>query len=236
VHPSYRIGLITGVCLTVVLVRIACVVLAAYPLHLVERYLGPRTQQPSWRNVLIVAWTGMRGGVSLAAALALPLTLVGGGPFPKRDLVIFLTFCVILATLVGQGLSLGPVIRLLQLQEDGSREREHAQAHLTAVHAALARLDALAMEQWVPEEYLTHLRSVYEQKIEDYTRRLNESGTTDDQDGDRLAAQLRLRQEVLTAERAAVIRLRDRGRIDDEVLRQVERELDLEEQRLQADL
>jgi hypothetical protein len=92
------------------------------------------------------------------------------------------------------------------------------------------------MEQWVPEEYLTHLRSVYEQKIEDYTRRLNESGTTDEHDGDRLAVQLRLRQEVLTAERAAVIRLRDRGRIDDEVLRQVERELDLEEQRLQADL
>ena len=104
------------------------------------------------------------------------------------------------------------------------------------MHAALARLDDLAMEQWVPEVYLTHLRSVYEQKIEDYTRRLNEFGTTDDQDGDRLAAQRRLRQEVLTAERAAVIKLRDRGRIDDEVLRQVERELDLEEQQLQTDL
>ena len=116
----------------------------------------------------------MRGGVALAAALALPLTLVGGGPFPERDLVIFLTFCVILATLVGQGLSLAPLIRLLHLQEDGTREREHAKAHLAAVHAALARLDELAMEQWVPEEYLTHLRSVYEQKIEDYTRRLNE--------------------------------------------------------------
>lgn len=224
------------VCLTVVLVRIACVVLAAIPLHLVEQYLGPRTQQPSWRNVLIVAWTGMRGGVALAAALALPLTLVGGGPFPERDLVIFLTFCVILATLVGQGLSLAPLIRLLNLQEDGSLEREHAQAHLTAVHAATARLDELAMEQWVPEEYLTHMRSVYEQKSEDYTSRLNGSGTTDDQAGDQQEAKLRLRQEVLTAERAAVIRLRDQGRIDDEVLRQVERELDLEEQQIQADL
>ena len=224
------------VCLTVVLVRIACVVLAAIPLHLVEQYLGPRTQQPSWRNVLIVAWTGMRGGVALAAALALPLTLVGGGPFPERDLVIFLTFCVILATLVGQGLSLAPLIRLLNLQEDGSLEREHAQAHLTAVHAATARLDELAMEQWVPEEYLTHMCSVYEQKSEDYTSRLNGSGTTDDQAGDQQEAKLRLRQEVLTAERAAVIRLRDQGRIDDEVLRQVERELDLEEQQIQADL
>ena len=224
------------ICLTVVLVRIGCVVLAAFPLHLFERYLGPRTRQPSWRNVLIVAWTGMRGGVSLAAALALPLTLVGGAPFPQRDLVLFLTFCVILATLVGQGLSLAPLIRWLDLQEDGSREQEHAQAHLAAVHAALERLDELCMQSWVPEEYLTHLRSVYEQKSEGYSRRLNGSGDEDERDGDRQEAKLRLRQEVLTAERAAVIRLRDQGRIDDEVLRQVERELDLEEQQIQADL
>jgi monovalent cation/hydrogen antiporter len=80
------------ICLAVVLVRIGCVVLDAFPFQLFERYLGPRTRRPSWRNVLIVAWTGMRGGVSLAAALALPLTLVGGGPFPQCDLVIFLTF------------------------------------------------------------------------------------------------------------------------------------------------
>src|SRR5438876_794340 len=103
-----------------------------------------------WPVALRFPCSGMRGGVSLAAALALPLMLVGGGSFPERDLVIFLTFCVILATLVGQGLSLGPLIRLLHLQEDGAREREHAQAHLTAAHAALARLDELASEQWVP--------------------------------------------------------------------------------------
>jgi CPA1 family monovalent cation:H+ antiporter len=223
------------VCLTVVLVRIACVVLAAFPLHLFERYLSPRTRQPSWRNVMIVAWTGMRGGVSLAAALALPLTLVSGALFPQRDLVIFLTFCVILATLVGQGLSLATLIRLLHLQEEGSREREHVLAHLAAMHAAIARLDELAIQQWVPEEYLAHLRSVYEQKTEDYTRRLNGSGDAAERDGDRQEAKIRLRQEVLTAERAAIIRLRDQGRIDDEVLRQVERELDLEEQQLQAD-
>ena len=92
------------------------------------------------------------------------------------------------------------------------------------------------MQPWVPDEYLTHLRAVYEQKTEDYTRRLNESGETGERDGGRQEAKLRLRQEVLTAERAAVIRLRDQGRIDDEVLRQVERELDLEEQQIQADL
>jgi CPA1 family monovalent cation:H+ antiporter len=128
------------------------------------------------------------------------------------------------------------LIRVLHLQEDGSHEQEHAQAHLAAVHAALKRLDELCMQPWVPEEYLTHLRSLYEQKSDDYAKRLNGSAETDEQDGDRREAKLRLRQEVLTAERAAVIQLRDQGRIDDEVLRQVERELDLEEQQIQADL
>src|SRR5207245_10831349 len=108
----------------------------------------------------IVAWSGICRAVSRAAALALPLMIVGGGPFPDRDLVIFLTFCVILATLVGQGMSLGPVIRLLHLQGDESREREHVQAHLAAAHAALARLDELATEESVPEAALTHMRSV----------------------------------------------------------------------------
>jgi len=223
------------VSLTVIVIRVAWVVPAAFPSHLLRRYLGPREGPPAWRNVLIVAWTGMRGGVSLAAALALPLTIAGGGLFPERDLVIFLTFCVILATLVGQGLSLGPIIRLLHLPDDESREREHAQAHLAAARAALARLDELATEEWIPEEYLTHLRSAYEEKIKDFTVRRDGSGASDERDGDRPSAQRRLRQEVLKAERIAVIRLRDQGRIDDEVLRQVERELDLEEQRLQAD-
>jgi len=224
------------ICLAVIVVRMVWVVPAAFPSRLLARFLGRREAPPSWRNVLIVAWTGMRGGVSLAAALALPLTITGGGAFPERDLVIFLTFCVILATLVGQGLSLGPLIHLLHLQEDGSREREHAQAHLAAAHAALARLDELATEEWVPEEELTHLRSVCEEKIQDFTVRLDGAGAADERDEVRPEARRRLRQEVLHAERAAVIRLRDQGHIDDEVLRQVERELDLEEQRLQVDL
>jgi monovalent cation/hydrogen antiporter len=224
------------ICLTVVVVRIAWVVFSAFPSRLLRKYLRPREASPVWRNVLIVAWTGMRGGVSLAAALALPLTIAGGKPFPGRDLVIFLTFCVILATLVGQGLSLGPLIRLLHLQEDGSREREHVQAHLEAARVALIRLDELAAEEWVPQEYLTHLRSVYEDKEKNFSTRIDGASAAGEQDGDHQTAQRRLRQEVLKAERASIIRLRDQGRIDDEVLRRVERELDLEEQRLQVDL
>jgi len=195
--------------------------------------LRERDPYPGWRQVAMVAWIGMRGGLSLAAALALPLTLTGGVPFPQRDLVIFFTFCVILVTLVGQGLSLGPVIRLLGLEPDSSLEREHAQAHLVAARAALSRLDELATEGWVPQDAFTRLHSSYEKKLRALTTPMDDDATTG---GSAVhePIQQRLRQEVLQAERAAVIGLRDRGRIDDETLRLVERELDLEEQRFQG--
>ncbi len=218
--------------LAVIAVRIAWVFLAAYLPRLVSPRLRARDPYPGWRQVAIVAWVGMRGGLSLAAALALPYTLTGGVLFPQRDLVIFFTFGVILATLVGQGLSLVPVIRLLGLERESSLEREHAQAHLVAARAALSRLDELATEAWVPKDALAHLRFHYAQKLETLTAAMDGAGSERfDEHG---SVEPRLRQEVLRAERAAVIRLRDRGRIDDETLRLVERELDLEEQRWQG--
>jgi CPA1 family monovalent cation:H+ antiporter len=173
----------------------------------------------------------MRGGLSLAAALALPLTLANGAPFPQRDLVIFFTFGVILVTLVGQGLSLGPIIGLLGLQRDGALEREHALAHLVAARAALSRLDELAGEEQIPQDALAHLRAHYARKLETLKEAMDGAGNErfDGHEPD----QWQIRREVLAAERAVVIGLRDRGRIDDETLRLVERELDLEEQRWQ---
>lgn len=226
------------VCLTVMLVRLLWVLPAAFPARffgLLGRYLGTRNAPTAWRNVLILAWTGMRGGVSLAAALALPLTLAGGHAFPERDLVLFLTFCVILATLVGQGLSLGPLIRLLRLPEDGTHEREHAQAHLTAARAALVRLDELESEEWTTLEEIAHLRAMYEGKMQVYQARADGNEAARQEENARPEQTRRLRQEILQAERTAVIRLRDQRQIDDEVLRVVERELDLEDQRLQTD-
>ncbi len=134
-----------------------------------------------------------------------------------------------MVTLVGQGLSLGSVIRLLGLEPDSSLEREHAQAHLVAARAALSRLNELATEVWVPQDALTHLHSYYEKKLRALTTPMDDA----ENEGSALHSpvQQRLRQEVLKAERAAVIGLRDQGRIDDETLRLVERELDLEEQR-----
>jgi monovalent cation/hydrogen antiporter len=224
------------ICLAAIVVRIAWVISSTYLSRWLSRLLHIQEIFPTLRSVLIVAWTGMRGGVSLAAALALPLTITGGGLFPDRNLVIFLTFSVILATLVLQGLSLSPLIRLLQLKEDGSREKEHIQAHLEAARAALMRLDELSTEDWVPEDYLTRVRSIYENKIKTLNAVVDGGdGAAELLDGARLANKRRLHQEVLEAERSTIIQLRDRGRIDDEVLREVERELDLEEQRLQAD-
>jgi len=217
--------------LAVIAVRIAWVFPSASLPRLVSPRLRDRDPFPGWRPITMAAWMGMRGGLSLAAALALPLSLSGGVPFPQRDLVIFFTFGVILVTLVGQGLSLVPLIRLLGLERDSSLEQEHAQAHLVAARAALSRLDELATEAWVPQDALTYLRSHYAKKLRTLTEAIDGAG---DERFDRHApVQQRLRQEVLTAERAAVIGLRDQGRIDDETLRLVERELDLEEQRLQ---
>src|SRR5947208_9587755 len=147
--------------LAVIAVRIAWVFPAAYLPRLVSPRLRGRDPFPGWRQVAMVAWIGMRGGLSLVAALALPLSLTAGQPFTQRDLVIFFTFAVILVTLVGQGLSLVPFIRLLGLERDSSLEGEHALAHLVATRAALSRLDELATEAWVPKEVLIKMRSHY---------------------------------------------------------------------------
>ena len=101
---------------------------------------------------MIVSWTGMRGVISLAAALALPLTTNAGEPFPERNLILFLTFCVILTTLVVQGLSLPALIRALGVEDDGSGEREETKGRIHVAQAALARLEELEGEDWVRED------------------------------------------------------------------------------------
>ena len=104
------------------------------------------------RNATVVAWAGMRGAVSLAAALAIPLETDTGAPFPGRELIIFLAFCVILVTLVGQGMTLPTLIRALGIEDDGGDAREEAKARKRAAMAALARLEELTGEDWVQED------------------------------------------------------------------------------------
>jgi CPA1 family monovalent cation:H+ antiporter len=199
----------------------------------IPRLLSPALRRrdpfPPWSNVLVLAWTGMRGVVSLAAALALPLTTASGAPFPFRDEVILLTFAVILATLVLQGLTLTPLLRRLDLGEDTRLEMEEAQARETAARAGLARLADLAGEAWVPRDGADRLRAIYTQRV----RRASPIDPGDREAAAQAQAALRrLRHETLTAERRAVIALRDQGAISDDVLHRIEQELDVEATRI----
>jgi monovalent cation/hydrogen antiporter len=220
--------------LTVILVRLVWVFPAAALPRLLSRRLRERDPYPGWRFVLMIGWTGMRGAVSLAAALALPEVTAEGAAFPGRALVVFLTFSVILATLVVQGLSLPLLIRGLGLHDDGASERQETQARLTTAQAALVRLDELAGQDEVSQELDQHLRKHYEARIRSLTKRSKKA--EDDPGEDHATTYQRLQQEALQAERSAVIGLRNRGEINDEVLRRMERELDLEEQQLAGEV
>jgi CPA1 family monovalent cation:H+ antiporter len=173
---------------------------------------------------------GLRGAVSLAAALALPLTTDAGDAFPDRSLIIYLAFAVILATLVFQGLSLPFVIRALRVEDDGLDSREEAKARIHAADAAIARLDELIDEDWVRPETAERLRGMMGFRRNRFASRFDA-----DSDGaieEQSQAYQRLVRELLDAERAAVAELRRQGRINDDVMRRVTRDLDLEDARL----
>jgi monovalent cation/hydrogen antiporter len=192
---------------------------------------GGRGAPSPWRSSTVLAWSGMRGAVSLAAALALPLTTDAEAPFPDRDLLVFLTFSVILGTLVVQGLTLPALIRALNLEDDGLAEKEDAKARIHAADAALERLEELLEEEWVREDTAERLRGLYSFRRDRFMSRFDVEG-----DGgieDRSADYQRLRHELLEAERRAVIALQRSGRIDDGVARRVVRDLDLEDARLE---
>jgi CPA1 family monovalent cation:H+ antiporter len=216
------VGLIS---LTVILVRILWVFPLTYIPRWSTRSLRERDLSPSPRAVTVTAWTGMRGVISLAAALSLPLTITGGTPFPGRDLILFLTFSVILATLVVQGLSLPALIRALGLEDDGSREREEIEGRIEVAEAALARIDELIGKDWVREETAERVRGLY-----DYRRSRFSARFDGDEDGpeQRSTAYQRLMRELLRAQRRILIQLRNEGRIGDEAMHRIERDLDLD--------
>ncbi len=213
-----------------IIVRIAWVFTAANVPRLISASLGKRDPYQAWQNVAIVAWTGMRGVVSLAAALAVPLTLSSGSSFPGRDYIVFITFCVILATLVVQGLSLPVLIRWLGAADDGIANVEERTARLKANEAALAYL--AEVDRRFPPETVERLRVEYEDRI----RQLHVCaiGDGDCIDGSNAPSYQRLQQEALTVERRTIIQLRDEYVINDEVLRRIQRDLDYAEARLHA--
>jgi CPA1 family monovalent cation:H+ antiporter len=192
-----------------------------------------------WRLRFILSWAGMRGVVSLAAAFAIPFTTHDGAPFPERDLLLFLTFTTVLGTLLIQGLTFPALIRRLGVGSEEERYADtvaEAAAQHAAARAALDRLEELAAVEpsHAREEIVQRLRGHAEQRQLGAWERLG-GGTGPEGEEVPTATYRRLRREMLAAEREVFIRFRDERRIDDEVLRRVLRELDLEEVMLSRD-
>jgi CPA1 family monovalent cation:H+ antiporter len=219
--------------LAVVVLRVVGVFVVTYLPRWAIPAVRARDPYPPWRYPAFVSWNGMRGAVTIAAALLIPLEVDSGAPFPGRELIIFFAFAVVLATLVVQGLSLPAVIRVLGLEEDdGGAEAEEALARVRAAEAALERLDELAAEGWVLDDTAERVRGQYRFRIGRFSARMDPDG--DGKIEKRSLKYQRLRHELIEAERHAIVELRNTGEISDEVMRRVERDLDLEDSRLDA--
>ncbi len=216
---------------TVVLVRFAWVFPAIYVPPLLSWSIRERDPTPPWQWAAVIGWAGMRGVVSLAAAFALP------ADFPERDLILFLTFVVVIGTLVGQGFTLPKVIRRLGvIATESMRDNlAEAEAQHQAARAALERLEEIVDEEGdIPDEVVQNLRGKTEIRTFGAWERLGGGRGQDDSETPS-ALYRRLRREMLEAEREVFVQLRDARRIDDEVLRRVFLELDLEEAMLARD-
>jgi Na+/H+ antiporter len=201
-----------------------------YPVTHVPRMLMPASMRkrypaPPESEIFIMSWCGMRGIVSLAAALALPLTLQSGAPFPHRDLIIFLTFVVIAVTLVIQGLTLAPLIRRLHVGEDWSHQQEHQHARLALSRAATAAIDSMSKAENIPDRVSIRINAEFAEKI---------TQSTADGPAPTLEAELaqRLRRAAIRAERQELIRIWRENQISDDVLHHLEEDLDYQESRL----
>ena len=208
-----------------------------YPATYIPRWLWPRLRRrdpsPPWQWVFALAFTGVRGVVSLAAALAIPFATYGGQPFPDRDLILFLTFSVILVTLVGQGLLLPSVIRALGLARAGRREHhedriEEHRARQEAIEAVIERLDQLRSDRDLPDDVVEPLRAHNHDRLK-HVDHVGDGGDTD-----RLHTALHEEIELLliNTEREHINELFRAGKLKDEARRRIERELDLREENL----
>ena len=213
----------------VVVARFVWVYPAIYLPRWLSRSLARRDPLPPWQWVFLLAFVGVRGVVSLAAALALPFATVAGTPFPGRDLILFVTFGVIVVTLIGQGLMLPGIVRWLALPHDAEDERRRERdaelaARLEALNVAQGRLDGLAASGKISSGALAIMRARHDHRAVQVPK---------DADGrDAVAAAAELRAQLIAAEREYIYRMLQEGQITDEARRRIERELDLEEESL----
>jgi Na+/H+ antiporter len=214
------------VSLAVIVTRIVWMQLITAVIRTLDRRPQQRARRAPFRVRIIGAWSGMRGSVSLAAALALPTD------FPHRDIVLFLTFAVIFVTLVLQGLTLPKLIRWADVSDEGEDEREELLGRRAAVDAALLRLDELATLEWTREETVERMRTMYEYRRSRLAARAGEADGAEEFEYRSRKYQMMVRS-MLQAQRDELVRLRNSGAISNDVMHRIERELDLEDERLE---
>ena len=219
--------------LIVIIIRIAWVFPAAYLPRILFKSIRESETYPNWRSVLLVAWTGMRGVVSLAAALAMPITLANGDAFPHRNLILFITFVVILITLVLQGLSLKPMIRILKFQtnEEESEKLQAVALRIRLAESALTYLDTNYPEETQRHETYKRVRDRYE-RIVDIGKRKLESDESADESSSFVPHYRQMLIELVHIRRRELNYLRHKGEFSLEQIREKEWELDVEEARL----
>jgi monovalent cation/hydrogen antiporter len=225
---QFPTALLVAISIAVTVVAIGVRFAWVFPVaYLPRRWVGSLREEkrPDTAELTIISWCGMRGIVSLAAALALPLTLPGGDPFPYRDLIIFLTFVVIVATLAGQGLTLTPLIRRLRVGSTWSLHDEQLRVRAAMSAAALAAIDAAVAKEGVPAQWAEGLKG-------EIAERIALAASEEEELTPRMEAVNRLRHAVIRAERAELIRLWRENEIGDEVMHHLMELLDYEQAHL----
>jgi CPA1 family monovalent cation:H+ antiporter len=230
--PSIICGclLVSG---TVILVRIFWVFISAYVSRALSRRLNTRDPYPPWQEPTLISWVGIRGGISLAAALAIPTSLADGSPFPKRNEILILTFAVILATLVLQGLSLPGLLRRLIFADDGAERTEERRAQEAITGVALQYLASAAKGDEINQRAVEQLEDAYRRRAERFE--VASKARPGNPDARFMNQLVSLERELNRMQRTTLIDLRDGGAISDDVLRRFQLLLDLEEVQLEEE-
>ncbi|GAB4041872.1 Na+/H+ antiporter [Spirosoma jeollabukense] len=211
--------------------RIVWVFPGAYLPRLLSAGIRKREAKPSWQQVSVLSWAGMRGVVSLAGALALPLTMPNGQTFPGRDLILFITFGVIFCTLVFQGLTLPVLIDELNVRETVDEKQEERKLRRKMAQQAITHLEANHSAGSVHDDVLNYVKNTYELRINELNGMLR-ANSLSERPTELYQQAIRLQLELLSIERTVLSEQRSGSLLDDEILRKLEQELDLEAARL----
>jgi CPA1 family monovalent cation:H+ antiporter len=217
--------------LVAIIVRILWVFPGAYCPRMISKTIRKREKRPSTGSIFVISWAGMRGVVSLASAFAIPIALPSGAAFPHRDMILFITFCVILFTLVFQGLTLPLIIRWLKIESHENKEEERLGIRLRMANAIVGYINTHYNEQAGSIEAFTRLKSRYERMAAIASSRLTHDGAADSQNSAFLPEYRKLLIELVDVQRQELAHMRRTTEYSEEALRAKETELDLEEAR-----